>query len=521
MDAGPAADARFCGNGDRRKGLKAIFPYDLAIFEEFSRRQIFADQRLLLVDEKKANSTEKSNPIWSFFSSVKLTFFLLIILAIASILGTVIPQRGQGAMEFARNLSPEMFRFLSSLNLFDMYHSLWFRLILLCLTLNLIVCSMDRFPTAWKRFHLTPRPDRYKPFDNLPPQQKFSVEGNIEKSASSAEQFLRRRYKHLNRKETSDTDYFYVERGRYSHFGVYLVHLSVLIILIGGLVGSFFGFEGYVNIAEGDQTKTIMLRKKMSRMDLGFEVRCDKFTVAFYKNGAPKEYKSELSFLVNGKEVEKRSVLVNHPVQFRGMTFYQANYGIVPGKKAKLKILRRTSQPEKTFIEITKGRSKPLPGNEGRFRLVDLKADFMKMGPAALVAVQPNEGEETRFWLFKDRDTIKQRFPGLLKRFPKLNPSSFKPYTFFLEEFKSRYYTGLQVNRDPGVPLVWAGFFLIMAGFFITFFVSHRRIWVRLRDNNGETEISIAGTSNKNPVGLQRELDHLGNDLVNLLKQRR
>jgi len=293
----------------------------------------------------------------------------------------------------------------------------------------------------------------------------------------------------------------------------------VLLILIGGLVGSFFGFEGYVNIAEGEQINTITLRKSMSPLTLGFEVRCDKFTVDFYESGAPKEYRSDLSFIVNGKEVEKRSALVNHPVQFRGMTFYQANYGSVPGKKVKLKILRQTSQPENTTIEIEKGNSKLLPGNEGQFRVVDLKGDFMRIGPAALIAIQPNEGKEIRFWVFKDHETIKERFPGLLHRFPKLNPSSFKPYTFFLDEFKTRYYTGLQVNKDPGVSIVWAGFFLIVAGFIVTFFVSHRSIWVRVLSNNGETGISVAGTSNKNPVGLQRELDHLANDLRDLLKR--
>jgi len=92
---------------------------------------------------------------------------------------------------------------------------------------------------------------------------------------------------------------------------------------------------------------------------------------------------------------------------------------------------------------------------------------------------------------------------------PILNPSSFKPYTFFLDGIESRYYTGLQVNRDPGVPLVWLGFFLIIAGLFVTFFISHRRVWVRLSESQGRVSVSVAGTANKNPVGLEKELDRL------------
>ncbi|MBW1900876.1 MAG: cytochrome c biogenesis protein ResB, partial [Deltaproteobacteria bacterium] len=78
---------------------------------------------------------------------------------------------------------------------------------------------------------------------------------------------------------------------------------------------------------------------------------------------------------------------------------------------------------------------------------------------------------------------------------------------------ETSHYTGLQVNRDPGVNIVWAGCFLIIAGFFVTFFTSHIRIWVRLSSESQEINISVTGTSNRNPVGLERELMHLTNDL--------
>ena len=74
--------------------------------------------------------TEKmSGVIWSFFSSVRLAITLLIVLAITSIVGTVIPQ-AEGAREFAMGLSPQLFRIFNFLGLFDMYHSLWFRLLM-------------------------------------------------------------------------------------------------------------------------------------------------------------------------------------------------------------------------------------------------------------------------------------------------------------------------------------------------------------------------------------------------------
>jgi len=464
-----------------------------------------------------SKTDKKPNAIWRFFSSVRLTIVLLIILAIASIIGTVIPQQGQGAVEFAKSLSPEWFRFLSFLNLFDMYHSVWFRLLLGCLALNLIICSVDRFSGAWKRFSTIPRPDRKKPFEHLSPEQTFFVQTKVEDPARSIARFLQTRYKRTQNKEAGNERFFYGEKGGYSHFGVYLIHLSVLAILIGGLVGSFFGFEAYVNIVEGGKIDTVTLRKGMSPLKLGFEVSCDKFTVDFYENGAPKEYRSDLTFFINGKEVEKRSALVNHPIQFKGVTFYQASYGKLPGKKIRLKISTHASKDDITTLVVEPGHPMQLPGKEGQFMVVDVKGDLMGTGPAVQIVIRPSNGEETDFWVFQHPKIVLKRLPGPMARSPKFNASAFKPYTFFLDHLESAYYTGLQVNRDPGVNIVWLGCFLMVAGFFVAFFTSHRKIWVRLSEEKEGTRISVAGTSNKNPVGLQRELENLTSEFKNLL----
>jgi len=467
-----------------------------------------------------SKTDKRPNAIWSLFSSVRLAIVLLIILAMASIIGTVIPQQGQGAVEFAKNLSPEWFRFLSFLNLFDMYHSLWFRLLLGCLGLNLIICSVDRFSGAWKRFSTIPRPDRKKPFEDLPPEQTIFVQTKLEEPAHSIGRFLQTRYKRTQNKDSEHEYFFYGEKGGYSHFGVYLIHLSVLAILIGGLAGSFFGFEAYVNIMEGGKIDTVTLRKGMSPLKLGFEVSCDKFTVDFYENGAPKEYRSDLTFFINGKEVEKRSALVNHPIQFKGVTFYQASYGKLPGKKVRLKIESHANKDDITTLVVEPGHPMQLPEKEGQFIVVDVKGDLMGMGPAIQVLIRPSNGKETYFWVFKHPQMILKRLPGPMARSPKFNASAFKPYTFFLDHLESAYYTGLQVNKDPGVNIVWIGCFMMIAGFFVTFFMSHMKIWVRLSEEETGTRISVAGTANKNPVGFQRELENLTNDLKDMLLEK-
>jgi len=458
-------------------------------------------------------STGRSNPFWAFFASVRLTIVLLIILAIVSILGTLIPQQRE-AIEFANRLSPSIRQVFLFLDLFDMYHSLWFRVLLGLITLNLIICSLDRFPATWKRFSVRPEPDRARPFEELPPDQSFLSDEAPRQVAEEIARLLPSRYRKVREKEISGQFFFYSEKGGFSHFGVYLVHLSVLLILVGGLVGSFLGFEAYVNILEGEQTDTVMLRKKIQPLKLDFEVRCDRFTVDFYENGAPREYRSDLTFLVNGKEIQKVGLLVNHPVEFMGVTFYQSNYGAVPGKTVYLRLSAEAMDPSPAPIEIDLDKPVDLPGGEGTFRVVDARGDIMGTGPAVLISVTSNDRKQVvEFWVFKDEKQALSRLPGPMRQSAKFNPSAFKPYTFHLEGLETGYYTGLQVNKDPGVPFVWAGCFLMVLGLFFTFFTSHRRIWIRVMGHGKGSRIDVAGMASKNPVGLDREIERLVKDI--------
>jgi cytochrome c biogenesis protein len=455
-----------------------------------------------------SETVKKSNTLWSFFTSVKLTLGLLIVLAVTSIFGTVIPQQ-EGAMELAERLSPGLVSLLNSLQLFDMYHSLWFRLIIGTLALNLIICSLDRFPSAWRRFQAAPKLDRSKPFADLPPHRNLSTAGKVDEVVSLTAGVLKTKYKRFEQKATQDEVVLYAEKGRFSYLGVYVVHLSVLIILIGSLVGSLFGFEAYVNIPEGGSINKVRFRKTQTERSLPFDVRLERFTVEFYDNGVPKEYRSDLLFVDDGKTALQGSLLVNHPITFKGITFYQSSYHPIAGDKLRIKLSSDGSNPKPSALEVIRGNIVELPGKEGHFQVVEVAEDFRGLGPAALISVHPHEGDKREFWIFQNFEMIRTRFPPAMLRSPSLDPSAFKPYTFALEGVEMKYATGLQVSRDPGVPLVWTGFILIMIGLFVTFFTSHRIIWVQVAKTKRGLKIRVAGRANKNPVGLERELDHL------------
>jgi cytochrome c biogenesis protein len=468
---------------------------------------------------KTPDSLNKARLLWDAFCSIKLTIFLLIVLAATSILGTVIPQQ-EGAIEFARHLSPWQFRLLSALQLFDMYHSTWFRVVIGLLALNLIVCSLDRLPGTLKLFSAHHRPDRSKPFESIPPHRTFSVKEEPQGVADRVTGYLRGSFKRLETKKTRQGYFFYGEKGRYALFGVYLVHLSVLLILTGAIVGSVLGFEAFVNIVEGESSDMVTLTKNRSQKWLGFRVECEKFSVSLYDSGAPREYRSELRFYSNGKELKRGSLLVNHPITFRGITFYQSSYGTTPGGKIRLRVSKDGEGTSSEPLEVNSGDLMPLPGCDAQFQVMEVDENLKGMlGPAALISVHPVNGEETRFWIFQNMDMLRKRFPPAMLSSPFLNPSAFEPYTFFLDEIESKYFTGLQVNRDPGVPFVWMGCSLMVAGFFITFFTSRRSVWVRALKDKGKIRISVAGGASKNPLGLEKELNQLTRRLQDLLRE--
>ncbi len=196
---------------------------------------------------KETGSAGFTGRLWKLFASVRLTVVILLSLAVTSIIGTIIPQN-ERPEAYLKEYGEFFYRILSAFDIFDMYHSWWFQFLLLMLTINVVVCSIKRFSALWKIvFVKNPSFDISK-FRNLSDKEEFTDNRSPEDLKKIYMPIVSRSFGYRRIEEADNGFCVFAEKGRWTRIGVYTVHFSVILLLIGGLIGSIFGFKGFVNI---------------------------------------------------------------------------------------------------------------------------------------------------------------------------------------------------------------------------------------------------------------------------------
>lgn len=419
--------------------------------------------------------------IWNFFASVKLAIFTLCSLAITSIIGTLIPQ-GESAGFYSHQYGPKAAQFMQILDIPDMYYSWWFLSLLAILSINLVVCSIERFPRVWKIIqtdNLEMSPARIA---KMPNNRSWQVTNkNIDNFDASA--CFKTVGMSVESKKIENGTLYFSQKGKYSRTGVYLVHLSILVIFVGAIVGSKMGFKGSVMVPELKSTSTFFSSENSSSMDLGFEIRCDRFIIEFYDNGMPKEYQSTLTVIEDGEEILTKDIQVNSPLTYKGITFYQSSYqgyqdfifSIKDKKNGKSKETILPFQQQQNWEE-----------NDVRFGVVNAEALGQRVTRSKLW-LKSGESPAVLTWL-KDNESS-------------IVTTENKSYEV---NIKQMYATGLQVAKDPGVWIVYIGCGLMLAGLYMAFFLSHKRLWLYLENSATGQTLLLGGSSNKNKIAFKQ-----------------
>ena len=461
--------------------------------------------------------------LYKWFSSVTLTIILFSVLAATSIIGTLIPQNQTPEVYF-RAYGEFFYKVFSALKIFDMYHSWWFQMLLVLLALNIVICSIDRLPGAWKIvFNIRSR-FKSSRFKNKIGNIEFLSDKPLREMQSTAEALVSKTYGHTQVTPTKKGVMIFGEKWRWSRLGVYIVHSSVVLLLMGAVIGSLFGFDGYVQIPEGETVEMIRMRSTGKMHKLPFKIRCDDFNVSFYKNGAPKEFRSDLVILENDQEVIKKRIIVNDPLRYAGINIFQASYGEIDHDHSAHEAI---PAPEEILLSLTIqdtgmtyqqktriGNPFDLPEGTGKFVLTEFKeeATFMgqAIGEALLGILTPGDGQPVEV-------TLPLRFANFDKmRKGKVFISVLEPNTrekMPVPTQNKRYYTGLEVTRDPGVWVVYTGFILMLIGCFVTFFMSHQQVFIEITTKGKKSHVVVDGTAYRNKMAMQRRVRQLSEKL--------
>ncbi|MBW2618596.1 MAG: cytochrome c biogenesis protein ResB [Deltaproteobacteria bacterium] len=440
--------------------------------------------------------------VWGFFASVKLAIVLLIILAATAVIGTLLPQ-GKAAPFYLQHYPVPFAKIILAFQLDSLYSSFWFVGLLLALGANLVVCSLNRLPKVLKKIFTVPRPAELR-LPNLKLKAEIISPLPPQAAVTKAAQELGRLGRVVqgggdNNSEATGQTIFFVQSGRFTRLGAYVIHLSILTFFAAGLTTAIWGFKGFVNIYEGQSADSIVLRRGRV-MDLDFQIRLDKFIFETYPGGAPKTYQSNLSFLKNGQVAGQAQVLVNRPATFDRLTFYQASYGQGLGRW--LDLVVTFADGTERAVRLKAQGHEHVPGL-GLLEIVDFSPNLKGIGPGARLSLtKPEASEAEVFWVISR---------------PPYQMRQGAPEQIRMTGFDGRYYTGLQANYDPGVGFVWIGGILMLLGLGVTFFGNHRRYWLEISPCPEGSRIRLAGKTNRNQPAFERRFQVLFRRLGDLL----
>jgi len=278
-------------------------------------------------------------PILLRLGSMPLAIVLLVVLALASVIGTVLLQN-QEQGDYLQQFGPVWYWVFRSLGLFDMYHTWWFLTLLGALMVSLTICLWRNVPRMLKEMRSRKVTLSERAMGHMQHVHHWQLPAGD--AAAVADKAVAGLQGWESRRETvGDTVYVRADKGRYHKWGYILTHAAILIILIGGWMSVHFGFRGNMAVPEGQMANEISFTQGTGtgHKQMPFEVRCNSFTIDFYPTGMPKEFRSNLTIIDEGKEVLTSDIIVNEPLFYKGVRIYQASFGD-GGSKLKLKLFR-------------------------------------------------------------------------------------------------------------------------------------------------------------------------------------
>jgi cytochrome c biogenesis protein len=412
-------------------------------------------------------------------ADLRLAIVLLLAIALFSMTGTIIEQ-GE-SIEFYKAAYPEnpawfgfiTWKFILTVGLDKVYRTWWFLSLLMLFGLSLTACTFTRqFPALkaaqnWK-FYSQPRQ-----FQKLALSAELES-GNLE---AIAEQLQQRRYRVFQ-----DGDKLYARKGIVGRIGPIIVHASMLLILAGAIVGSLTGIVAQHLIPSGStiQINNIVEAGIWSRLNIfqDWSLKVNRFWIDYTPEGSIDQFYSDLSILdASNQEIDRQTIYVNKPLRYKGAVLYQTDWAIA-GVQVNINNSPIFQLPMAPLDTQGKGRiwgtwipTKPDMSEGASLLAKDLQGTLLVYDNTGQLVSTVRVGGETQV-------------NGVTLKLKKIIGS-----------------TGLQIKVDPGIPMVYSGFALLMISTLMSY-LSHSQIWALQADG----KFYLGGRTNRAQVVFEREL---------------
>ena len=468
---------------------------------------------------------------WRQLTSMRTALFLLLLLAIGAVPGSIWPQRNIDAGRVADYLASHRSTgpWLDRLGFFDVYSSPWFAAIYLLLFVSLVGCVVPRSKIHWRAMREQP-PRAPGKLERLPEHGQIEVDGAPEDVLQVARDVLRRRHRRVR----ADGLSLSAESGYLRETGNLVFHVALIVVIVAVAIGHLFGWRGDRILVTGKSFSNTI--SGYDTFDPGpwvdtaglspFTVAVDRLDVTFEEHaggaqrGAPRDFTAYTRTQASPDAPEIRQTLkVNSPLVFGGASVFLLGNGYAPV------ITVRDAAGQVLLHEATP--------------FLPQDANYRSVGAVKVSAASPRQLGFFGFFLpseYLDKNAGPSSFFPDLKNpalalgvyegelYPQGRPQSV--YTLSTEKMSQlknakgeplrlllkpgqtialpggrgsitfdavQRWAGLSIRYDPGKILALAGAVAALAGLIASLMIRRRRIFVRVRPQGRRTVVSMGG----------------------------
>jgi len=398
-------------------------------------------------------------------ADLRFSIFILLLISFFSIIGTVIEQ-DQSIEIYKANypITSPVFGVLTwdlifQFGLDHVYKTWWFFTLIFLFGLSLISCTfLQQLPSLkiarrCQFFRKTGQFSRLQIFTTL---KNFSFNKILFRIKQNQYSIFQQK------------NIVYCYKGLIGRIAPILVHFSMILVLLGTIFGSLFGFKAQelVPKTENFHIQNILTNGQLTIIPKT-SARINDFWITYSKNKTVSQFYSDISILNSqGKETDRKTISVNYPLIHKNVYYYQTDWNLI-GLRVQVSNNEIIEYPLLNILN-----------NQNKVWLTWISNNNSLN--AGIIALSDN---------LEGYCSIYSETGAFLGNIELNETVNFKEPFTLLEILSS---TGLQIKTDPGIPIIYLGFFFLMISTLISY-ITYSQIWIIQKNQ----KLFIGGTTNR------------------------